>query len=217
MGDPKFPRPKWTRPSHPWQAERIKEENNLVRKYGLKNKRELWKAQAKIRGFRARARELQAKIRYGDKQSEKEREELLRRLGREGLLPLEDTSLDDVLAMNVESILSRRLQTLAYMRGLAFSADQARQFIVHGHLAVDGRKVTVPGYAVKRNEEGSIAYHGQSPISSEVHPMRPTPETLESRRQAEAARAERAERREQEERRGGRGGRGRRGGPRRRR
>lgn len=210
MGDPKFPRPKWTRPSHPWQAERIKEENQFVRKYGLKNKKELWKAQSKLREFRARARELQAKIRYGDKQSEKERDELLKRLGREGLLAMEGTSLDDVLAMNVDNVLGRRLQTLAYMKGLSFSVDQARQFIVHGHVAVQARKVTIPGYSVKRNEEGSIAYHGRSPISTETHPTRPTPEALENRRQVEAARAERAARREQEQRRGGPRRRGRR-------
>ena len=29
-------------PRHPWQAERIKEEMDLVKRYGLKNKKEVW-------------------------------------------------------------------------------------------------------------------------------------------------------------------------------
>ncbi len=204
MGDPKFARAKWTRPSHPWRAERIKEENDLLRKYGLKNKREVWKAQSQLRLFRARARELQARIRAGDKQAEKEREELLKRLARQGLLPLEGTSLDDVLALNVETLLGRRLQTLAYMKGLSFSPDQARQFIVHGHVAVGGRKVTIPGYLVKREEEGAIAYHTHSPMTNDMHPSRPTTEALERSRAVKAAEAARPPRDE----RGGRGGRG---------
>ncbi len=118
MGDPKFSRAKFERPSHPWEAERIKAENELLKKYGLKNKKELWRSQYVLRRFRQRARELQARVRTGDKQAEKEREQLLRRLGRLGLLPLEGTTLDDVLALDVEAVLSRRLQTLTFLKGL---------------------------------------------------------------------------------------------------
>src|SRR5439155_73214 len=83
------------RPSHPWEAERIKAENELLKKYGLKNKKELWRSQYVLRRFRQRARELQARVRTGDKQAEKEREQLLRRLGRLGRLPLEGTTRAD--------------------------------------------------------------------------------------------------------------------------
>ena len=58
MGDPKFSRAKFERPSHPWEAERIKAENELLKKYGLKNKKELWRSQYVLRRFRQRAREL---------------------------------------------------------------------------------------------------------------------------------------------------------------
>ena len=80
MGDPKFSRAHFERPSHPWEAERIKTENELLKKYGLKNKKELWRSQYTLRRFRQRARELQALVRTGNKQAEKEREQLLRRL-----------------------------------------------------------------------------------------------------------------------------------------
>jgi len=173
LGDPKFSRAKFERPSHPWEGERIKAENELLKKYGLKNKKELWRSQFVLRRFRQRARQLQALVRTGDTQAEKERDELLRRLGRIGLLPLEGTTLDDVLALDVEAVLSRRLQTLTFLKGLAFTPRQARQFIVHGHVSVDGRRVTVPGYIVTRTEENVIVYDERSPIANDLHPARP--------------------------------------------
>ena len=173
MGDPKFSRAKFERPSHPWEGERIKAENDLLKKYGLKNKKELWRSQFVLRRFRQRARELQARVRTGDTQAEKEREQLLRRLGRLGLLPLEGTTLDDVLTLDVEAVLSRRLQTLTFLKGLAFTPRQARQFVVHGHVSIDGRRMTVPGHLVTRTEEIVITYDERSPISNDLHPARP--------------------------------------------
>ena len=173
MGDPKFSRAKYERPSHPWEGERIKAENELLKKYGLKNKKELWRAQFVLRRFRQRARQLQALVRYGDRQAGKEQDELIGRLGRLGLLPTEGATLDDVLSLDVEAVLSRRLQTLAFVKGLAFTPGQARQFIVHGHVAIGDRRVTIPGYLVSRVEEPAIMYDPRSPISNELHPARP--------------------------------------------
>ena len=48
----------------------------------------------------------------------------------------------------------------------------ARQLIVHGHIAVGDRKVTIPGYKVLKNEEESVNYAPNSPIANELHPMR---------------------------------------------
>ncbi len=191
MGDPKFSRRRYATPSHPWQKERIDEENELIKKYGLKNKKELWKAQSLLRNFRQRSRILQAQIRYGNKQAEKERDQLLGRLERAGILGSEG-SLDDVLALDVEAVLTRRLQTLAYMKGLSNSAKQSRQFIVHGHVSIGDRKVTIPGYLVKRTEEESIEYLLSSPIANDMHPARPKDElelAEQKRQQEEAAKA----------------------------
>jgi len=173
LGDPKFSRRRYERPSHPWEGERIKAENELLKKYRLKNKKELWRAQSVLRRFRHRARQLQALVRYGDKQAGKEKDQLIGRLGRLGLLPTEGASLDDVLGLDVEAVLSRRLQTLAFVKGLAFTPHQARQFITHGHVAIGPRRVTVPGYLVTRMEETGIAYDPRSPISHDLHPARP--------------------------------------------
>lgn len=186
MGDPKFSRRKYDTPSHPWEGERITNENELLKKYGLKNKKELWRTETQLRVFRQRARNLQAKVRYGDEQAEKERDELMKRLDRMGLIS-DEASLDDILTLNVESLLGRRLQTLAYMKGLSNSPKQARQFIVHGHVSVDGRKITIPGYFVKRTEEEGIDYLGHSPLADDMHPARPRDELAADVQQAPGA------------------------------
>jgi len=172
MGQPKFSRRKYESPTHPWQAMRIKEENEIQRKFGLKNKREIWKIQSYLREARRQARDLQARLRTKDEQAAKEAKRLIERLARIGLLS-QNSTIDDVLALEIESLLNRRLQTLTYMKGLARTVDQARQLIKHGHISVKGRKVTVPGYLVRVDEVDQIAYHEGSPFQSEMHPMRP--------------------------------------------
>ena len=172
MGKPKFSRKKYETPSHPWQEDRIKEENELIKKYGLKNKKEIWKAETRLRRYRGQARSLLAKITTGDEQSKKESQQLLLHLSRMNILPPNST-LDDVLTLNTEAILSRRLQTLTYLKGLANTPRQARQLIAHAHIAIGGRKVTIPGYMVTKDEESNISYVEKSPLNDPVHPARP--------------------------------------------
>ena len=93
-------------------------------------------------------------------------------LTRMNILPPNST-LDDVLALETESILSRRLQTLAYLKGLANTPVQARQLISHGHIAIGGRKITVPSYMVTKDEESDIGYGTDSPLNDLLHPTRP--------------------------------------------
>jgi small subunit ribosomal protein S4 len=172
MGKPKFSRKKYETPSHPWQEDRIKAENELMKKYGLKNKREIWKAETKLRKYRGQARELLAKVGTEDTQSKKESDQLLMHLNRMNILPINST-LDDVLALGTESILSRRLQTLTYLKGLANTPDQARQIIGHGHIGIGEKRVTVPGYMVTKDEDGEIGYTSDSPLNDIMHPARP--------------------------------------------
>jgi len=173
MGKPKFSRKKYETPSHPWQADRINAENELIKKYGLKNKKEVWKAQTILRKYRGQARELLAKIDSDNPQIKKESSQLLTHLTRLNILPLNST-LDDVLALEIESVLSRRLQTISYLRGLANTPKQARQLIAHGHIQIDDRKVDVPGYLVTKNEENKISYITGSPLNDTMHPARPS-------------------------------------------
>jgi len=171
MGKPKFSSKKYDSPSHPWKEERIKAENELIKKYGLKNKREIWKAATRLRKYRGQARELLA--RSEDPQIKKETDQLLQHLTRYNILPLNST-LDDVLALDTEAILARRLQTLTYLKGFANTPEHARQLISHGHIAIGDRRITVPSYRVAKNEESMIGYTLDSALNDVSHPARPT-------------------------------------------
>ncbi len=161
MGDPKKSRRKWVTPGHPWIKDRLQEELELMGKYGLRNKREIWIAEAVVRSFRMRARSLLALPEPERSQAAKS---LLDRLYRMGLIN-RDATLDDVLGLTAENVLERRLQTLVYRKGLARTIYQARQLVVHGHIAIGGRRVTSPGYLVPRDEEGLIGYAPGSPLA----------------------------------------------------
>ncbi|HLH85446.1 MAG TPA: 30S ribosomal protein S4 [Thermoplasmataceae archaeon] len=171
MGDPKFPHKTYSTPRHPWEKERIESERQLLIKYGLKNKRELWKALAVLGSFRSQARELQARMRSQDPQAARQFQNLIARLNRLNILG-PGASLDDVLSLTIDDVLSRRFQTVVYRRNLARTMKQARQMITHGHITMGGRRVTIPGVLVEGSLEDTIAYSEASPVASELHPIR---------------------------------------------
>jgi len=158
LGDPKKPRKKWRGPRHPWRKEVLQQEIELVGRYGLRNKRELWKAKYMVEKIRHQARQLLAMA------DETRRRQLIDRLVRMNLLP-PGATLDDVLNLTVDDLLERRLQTVVYRKGLAKTIYQARQLIVHGHIAIGDQIVTSPGYLVSRDEEPLIQYAPNSPFA----------------------------------------------------
>lgn len=151
MGDPRKQRRRYSRPKHPWKAERITGESELCKKYGLKNKSEVWRAKSTVGRFRQQARPL---LGSSGEEVEKEKRELLDKLNKLGIL--ETKSLDDVLALTVEDLLERRLQTLVHKKGIANTIRQARQLVVHGHVLVGNSIVNVPGYVVPKDKEENI-------------------------------------------------------------
>jgi len=158
-------------PNHPYQGERIAEETGLVGKYGLKNKEELWRTQSELRSFRREARRLLGRQAGETGSAVEDADQFLTRLKRIGVLGEED-SLDDVLALDVTDILERRLQTVVYRKGYANTTKQARQFISHGHITVDGSQVREPSYTVDVSEESAIGFDTTSPLTDELHPER---------------------------------------------
>jgi small subunit ribosomal protein S4 len=140
---------KYETPLRPWDKQRLEEEKKLLRKFGLKNKKEIWRAEAIVRKFRRMAREIAATY---DKEKERI---LINKVVGLGLLK-EGATLDDVLGLTVENLLERRLQTILKNKGLANTIKHARQLITHGHVKINGRKVTYPSYVVPINEEDSI-------------------------------------------------------------
>ena len=175
MGDPRTLRRKFSGPGHPWQKARIEEEKSLKKEYGLKNKSEIWKQDSKLKNFAKQAKRLVA---LTGAQAEKEKKQLIERLARLGLIQPGATS-EAVLSLTVRDILERRLQTMVFRKGLARSVSQARQYISHGHITVAGRKIKIPSYLVKTDEENAIAFVEKSALSNEEHPERQIPEKKE--------------------------------------
>ncbi|MBI2523304.1 30S ribosomal protein S4 [Candidatus Woesearchaeota archaeon] len=168
MGSPKKQRKKFSKPTHPWQKERILAEQELVKEYGLNRKYELWKMNSVLRNLTRQAKNL---IATKKPQAEKEAKQLLTKLHSLGIINKE-AQVEDVLSLSLKDIMERRLQTLVYRKNLASSARQARQFIVHEHIALGEKTVTAPSYLVPVDEEANIGFSQGSVLSNADHPQR---------------------------------------------
>jgi small subunit ribosomal protein S4 len=151
MGGIRRQRRKFSRPQHPWKAERVASENELVRKYGLKNKKEIWKTAEKLRRIRQQARKL---LGSSGEEALKEKSDLVAKLSKWGVL--KTNNLEDILALTAEDLFERRLQTIVFKKALAKTPNQARQLVTHKHVKVGSRFVSVPGYIVLKSEEDGI-------------------------------------------------------------
>ncbi|MBU1129454.1 MAG: 30S ribosomal protein S4 [Nanoarchaeota archaeon] len=129
---------KYSRPKTPFDKERLEQEAKLKKIFGLKNKKEIWRAQKKINSIRTKAKNLISS-------SETEKKEFFDRLGKIGL---KVNSLAEVLSLNVEDYLKRRLQTVLIAKNLARTPKQARQLITHKKVLIKGRAVDSPSYVV---------------------------------------------------------------------
>ena len=121
MGQPKFSRPKTQTPTHPWKAERIEEEHALKEQYGLKRiggMKEIWRAKSALRRHRQLAMKLIGRVDTTEGHFMREKGDFLTSMHRKGLIS-EEAGLDDVLQINVENMLDRRLQSQVYYKGFA--------------------------------------------------------------------------------------------------
>ena len=169
MGDPKKQRKKYSTPSHPWRKSRIDSERIILTDYGLKNHKEIWKFSSRLKRFTTQAKKL---IAATSEQAKKEELQLKDKLFKLGIIHNKTIKPEDILNLTIQDVLNRRLQTLVYKQGLAKSVNQARQFIIHGHIFVNGNKVTIPSYMVTKDEEHKIIFNPSSKISSLEHPER---------------------------------------------
>jgi small subunit ribosomal protein S4 len=152
MGDPKTPRRIWNKPKRPLNYDLLMDELKTLGTFGLKTKRELWKTQTELSRVRFQARSILAL-----RQEERERKEpiLIQSLSKIGLVD-QNSTLDDVLNLQVTDLLSRRLQTMAQKKLYFKTPYQARQAIVHGHVMIGDSVITIPSYIVKTEEETKI-------------------------------------------------------------
>ncbi|HSB49936.1 MAG TPA: 30S ribosomal protein S4 [Nitrosopumilaceae archaeon] len=162
MGDPKYPRKIWRKPKRPFNYELKMEELKTIGTFGLKTKRELWKAHTELSRLRKQARSLLA-LRQEVRQ-EKE-PILMRSLSKIGLVE-ENSTLDDVLNLQVTDLLSRRLQTVVLKKFGFKTPYQARQAVVHGHVMIGDRIVNIPSYIVTIGEEKNIRISPDSSLET---------------------------------------------------
>ena len=153
-------RKKYTKPRKPWGTEPLAELAALKSEYGLRTTREIFIAREKLRGFRRRARQLIAVA------NESEKKLLVDKLIKLGMLK-PGTGLDDVLALNVNNVLERRLQTLVFKKGMASSVKQARQLIAYGRVSINGVRTKYPSYLVTADEESQIGWFRGEPKKPE--------------------------------------------------
>ena len=163
MGLVRKQRRKYETPNHPWQAQRIEEERKIIEEYGLTNKKQIWKNSSILRNFRKQAREI-TKLRGEKKDSNSKI--LIQKLNRLNLVKT-GSKLSDILNLQLRDVLERRLQTVVYKKNLSNSIKQARQFILHKKISVNGKIISSPSYLI--NEKDKIEYkNGFSPVLTTV-------------------------------------------------
>ena len=166
MGDPRKAKKLYRRPRMIWTTDQLNAELYIMGSYGLRNKRELWKAQTEVARIRNQARALLALSAEARAEKEKRLLNFLNRLG----LAKEGATLDDILNLKIEDLLERRLQTIVMKKSGIKSPYQARQLVSHRHVSIGNRKVNIPGYLVRTDEEPQILLHIEVPSAVGAQP-----------------------------------------------
>ena len=145
---------KYSRPKKPFDKTRILEEAQIKKDFGLKNKREIWKSESNVKVIRRKAKSLISA-------SQHEQSRFFNGLKKIGF---NVNSLGDVLSLDKQDYLKRRLQTILVVRKIARTQKGARQLIVHKKILIDGKVVNSPSYIVPVDMEGKIS------LKREGHP-----------------------------------------------
>jgi small subunit ribosomal protein S4 len=190
MGDPKKIRKKYETPSLMWDSIRIQHEHELKERYGLKNLRELWLLDSELRRIRKNVRDV-----LSGRTDEGVGRAIIARLSRYNIVK-GDAKLDDLLVLNVDSFLERRLQTMVLRKGLAKSMKQSRQLVSHGLIAVNGKRLTSPGHLVLASEEDALSYF--KPIKLEQPVVAAAPAAAPVTAEVESVKGESEDHAEQE-------------------
>jgi len=137
----------YSRPKRPFDKIRIDEEAKIKKEFGLKNKKEIWKAESKIKSIKEKAKKLISA-------SSEEQKALFERLKKKGL---NVNSISDVLSLDKGDYLKRRLQTIVVSKKIATTSKSARQLIVHKKILVEGKVINIPSYIVPIELEDKIS------------------------------------------------------------
>lgn len=158
-----------------------KKERMLGERLGLKGARSQSPKSALVRkpyrpgvhGPRGRRRALSD---FGRQIREKQKFKIMYGLNERGLRRVFEIASKEKgsTAERLLALLERRLDNVVFRLGIAVSRAMARQLIRDGHIAVNGRKVTAPGYVVRTNDVIRVR-----PESIARGPFRDAKETLQ--------------------------------------
>lgn len=137
----------YSKPKRPFDKIRIDEEAKIKKEFGLKNKKEIWKADARIKSIREKAKKLISA-------TQEEKKTLFDNLKKIGL---NANSIADILSLDKKDYLNRRLQTIIVNKKFATTLKGARQLITHKKVLVDGNIVNSPSYIVPVELEDKIS------------------------------------------------------------
>jgi small subunit ribosomal protein S9e len=152
-------------PRRPYEKERLDNELAIIGKFGLRNKREVWRVQFTLAKIRKAARELLT-LEEKDPRRLFEGAALLRRMARYGLLSENERKLDYVLGLTVKKFMERRLQTRIYKEGgQARSIHHARVLIKQRHIKVGRNLVDAAQFMVRTESEKKIDLAARSPLA----------------------------------------------------
>lgn len=147
----------YSRPKRPFDKTRIEEEAKIKKDFGLKNKKEIWKAEAKIKVMREKAKKLIS----ANKETQQALFDKLKKMG------LNANSIGEILALDKKDYLNRRLQTILVKKELTTTMRAARQLITHKKVLVDGKAVNSPSYIVPVKLENKITLKQKAKKSKE--------------------------------------------------
>ena len=147
------------KPKRPFEKERLDSELLLIGKYGLKNKREVWRTQYLLTRIRKAARELLT-LEPNDPRRLFEGQALIDRMMRIGVLNKDEKELDYVLSLTTQKFLDRRLQTIVHSNTFAKSIHQARVLIFQKKIALNrgarNQIINIPSFVVRKENETKI-------------------------------------------------------------
>lgn len=170
----------YSRPKRPFNKVRIDEEAETKKEFGLKNKKEIWKAEAKVKSIREKAKKLISA-------SPEEQRALFEKLKKMGL---NVNSITDVLSLDKSDYLKRRLQTIIANKKLATTLKSARQLIIHKKVLVDGEIVDSPSYIVSVDLEKKISIKAKKKKEEKAPKGVPSKEGKESKSEKEEDKGE---------------------------
>jgi len=145
----------YSKPKRPFDKERLIEEEEIKKEFGLKNKKEIWRSESKIKSIREKAKKLISA-------SPDEQQILFNGLKKIGF---NVNSIADVLFLDKKDYLRRRLQSVVKAKKLVSTIKGARQVIVHKKVLVKGYVVNSPSYVVPVELEDKILLKSSSKLN----------------------------------------------------